>query len=87
MGVKFQIDNIEGWKDIENPKFKCRLEMYRRKPKIIKHERVIVWYKSPDGSKDTHVNMFKSYMKADEYIQCLNLKELKRETVFCEVEE
>jgi len=89
-GVKFQYKYRlaeNGWKDVENPLFGLSVGHYRRKPKIVKHERVIVWHKTATYPKAVNVTMFTSCIKADKYIQDLNLEEIKRETVFCEVEE
>lgn len=86
-GVEFQLMQPLGeWVNIYNPDFSCELSRYRRKPKKVRHERIFVWIQWDSGGISSH-----QFVSVEE-VQCfLNVdkgaKELKRETLFVEVEE
>lgn len=81
-GVEFQFKNPLGqWNDAGETTFHLHIDRYRRKPKKVRHERVVVWYQDDKG----HVMLC---MYTPSTIPCMPAvyKELKRETVFVEVE-
>jgi len=83
-GVEFQyLNGDRGWVDLDEPTFSSPLSNYRRKPKKVRHERVVVWVRWPNGDVTLLV-----YIDHDTAIRGVrDLEELKRETVFVEVEE
>lgn len=81
-GVEFQLRAPSGeWVNIYNPDFTYELSRYRRKPKKVRHERVVVWHDTGSG-----IGAFLCIPDSTLYIPPY-YKELKRETVFVEVEE
>ena len=85
-GVEFQINDGEGgWEDIPQPDFSVPLHQYRRKPKKVRHERVVLWIKFPKGG--LWVGTFHTDEAADLFARRGDGEELKREVVWVEVEE
>lgn len=86
-GVEFQVDfDRDGnWQDIETPMFQLCVEQYRCKPKIVRIESVLLWYRHGDG--DICVDVFDTEVDIELFLERFpNNKELKREIVFVEVE-
>lgn len=71
------------WADIREPDFSCSVNLYRRKPKKVRHERVVVWARWPNGA--ICVLTFKDHNSANQGTR--DMEELKREIVFVEIEE
>lgn len=90
-GVEFQFDEFGNgdWKDVTEPGFTFHVAYYRRKPKKVRHEAVVLWI-ALDRDRIWH-GLFSSNYDADAYIKFTLIngqgKELKRETVYCEVGE
>lgn len=83
-GVEFQLKNDSGdWSDVYEPLFTFPVDLYRRKPKKVRHERVLVWVRWPNG--DVALHIYHDHDTASRGVR--DLEEIKRETVFVKVEE
>jgi len=85
-GVEFEHKNRNGtWSACPRPVFNEHVVMYRRKPTIVRHERVISWYMNK--TQGPFITYYQNDTEADtEMKACPWLKELKREVVWLEVE-
>lgn len=82
-GVEFQLKTISGeWVDVQYPDFNLDFSFYRKKPKKIKHSRVVLWTKS-----GPHVTA--QICESDAWASILMANsldtEIKRETIYVEV--